>query len=400
VPGPKSGTSNPSLRICLVYDRLYPWSVGGAERWYRALAEQLASDGHHVTYLTTRHWPLAKESLLAGVEVVALGTAHAIYFEGRRRSGPLLRFSMATAVFLLRHGGEFDAIHTSTMSGPGAMSCVLASVVHRRALVLDWWEVWTLDYWRDYAGRGSGTLGWLLQALLARAPHQPITYSQLHARRLRSLRPRGRISISRGPMHYVEVSTTPAPAEQVVVYLGRHIPEKQVAAIPPAILLARSRLPGLRATLFGTGPDMAATVRAVHDAGLDDAIDLPGFVSEDIAMDTLGRALCLVLLSRREGFGLVVVEAAARGVPSLVLSHEDSAAAELIEEGVNGFLCSSRDPGEVASAILRIYHAGYALRQRTLDWYRANTNEWAAGNSLSTLLSAYRGAGIEERWTG
>jgi hypothetical protein len=33
------------VRICLVYDCLYPHTVGGAERWYRDLAERLARDG-------------------------------------------------------------------------------------------------------------------------------------------------------------------------------------------------------------------------------------------------------------------------------------------------------------------------------------------------------------------
>ena len=34
-----------SMRICLVYDCLFPYTVGGAERWYRNLAERLAELG-------------------------------------------------------------------------------------------------------------------------------------------------------------------------------------------------------------------------------------------------------------------------------------------------------------------------------------------------------------------
>ena len=37
--------------------------------------------------------------------------------------------------------------------------------------------------------------------------------------------------------------------------------------------------------------------------------------------------------SRREGYGLVVVEAAARGVPSVVVADPDNAATELVQEG-------------------------------------------------------------------
>ena len=44
------------MRVCLVYDCLFPYTVGGAERWYRNLSERLAADGHDVTYLTLRQW--------------------------------------------------------------------------------------------------------------------------------------------------------------------------------------------------------------------------------------------------------------------------------------------------------------------------------------------------------
>ena len=42
------------MRICIVYDCLFPYTVGGGERWYRALAGELVAAGHEVTYLTRR----------------------------------------------------------------------------------------------------------------------------------------------------------------------------------------------------------------------------------------------------------------------------------------------------------------------------------------------------------
>ena len=48
--------------------------------------------------------------------------------------------------------------------------------------------------------------------------------------------------------------------------------------------------------------------------------------------------MCLVLPSRREGYGLVVIEAAAHGTPSVVVADPDNAAVELVTEGVNGFI--------------------------------------------------------------
>jgi hypothetical protein len=54
------------MRICVIYDCLFPFTVGGAERWYRNLAERLAGDGHEVTYLTLRQWDRSKPPEIDG----------------------------------------------------------------------------------------------------------------------------------------------------------------------------------------------------------------------------------------------------------------------------------------------------------------------------------------------
>jgi glycosyltransferase involved in cell wall biosynthesis len=86
----------------------------------------------------------------------------------------------------------------------------------------------------------------------------------------------------------------------------------------------------------------------------------------------LRAALCLALPSRREGYGRVVVEAAAAGVPSIVVRGEDNAAVELIDEGINGFVAPSAAPDDLAAAIVSVYRAGAPLRASTLAWFRRN----------------------------
>jgi hypothetical protein len=61
------------MRICIVYDCLFPWTYGGAERWYRNLAEGLAERGMEVTFVTQRQWPRDVEATVSGVGVVTIG---------------------------------------------------------------------------------------------------------------------------------------------------------------------------------------------------------------------------------------------------------------------------------------------------------------------------------------
>ena len=96
----------------------------------------------------------------------------------------------------------------------------------------------------------------------------------------------------------------------------------------------------------------------------------------------------MVLPSRREGYGLVVVEAAALGTPSVVVAGPDNAATELVEEGVNGYVAPSASPEDLAAAIERVHADGQALRERTAAWFRANARRLSLESSLETVLTA------------
>jgi glycosyltransferase involved in cell wall biosynthesis len=99
----------------------------------------------------------------------------------------------------------------------------------------------------------------------------------------------------------------------------------------------------------------------------------------------LARALCLVLPSRREGYGLIIVEAAAHGVPSVVVAGEDNAATELIEEGVNGFVARTASPDDLAKAFQRVSDAGPALRDSTARWFADHAAELSLASSVEIV---------------
>jgi len=139
------------MRVCLAFDCLYPHSVGGGERWYRALADGLVARGHDVTYLTLRQWNPAAGPDVPGVDVVAVAGDLPLYTEGRRSIGAQLRFAYGVARHLARHGSRYDVVQTPALHL--ALLGVLAVRSPRRfPLVVDWFEVWRRDYWLEYLG--------------------------------------------------------------------------------------------------------------------------------------------------------------------------------------------------------------------------------------------------------
>ena len=187
------------MRVCLVYDCLFPHTVGGAERWYRNLAERLSADGHEVTYLTLRQWPRGADPGVPGVRVVTAGPRLGLYTRaGRRRIGPPLVFGLGVLAHLARRGGRYDVVHTASFP---YFSLLAAGLVRRRRgfrLVVDWHELWTREYWRDYLGRAGGWVGWRVQRACARLPQRAFCFSRLHAERLRARGRPGRGDGARG----------------------------------------------------------------------------------------------------------------------------------------------------------------------------------------------------------
>jgi glycosyltransferase involved in cell wall biosynthesis len=185
---------------------------------------------------------------------------------------------------------------------------------------------------------------------------------------------------------------TPERAEPVVVFAGRHIPEKRVPALVPALALARKRVEELRGEVYGDGPERGEVLRLRSSLGLDGALDVPGFVAAERVDTALARALCMVLPSRREGYGMVVVEAAARGTPSVVVAGPDNAAADLVSDGQNGYVAPSASPEDLAAAIERVHAGGHALRERTAAWFAANAERLSLEGSLKRVLDGYSDA--------
>jgi glycosyltransferase involved in cell wall biosynthesis len=111
-------------------------------------------------------------------------------------------------------------------------------------------------------------------------------------------------------------------------------------------------------------------VRAeVRRVGGEEWTDFPGFVSDAELDALLHGALALANPSRREGYGLVVVEATAHGTPVVLVADEGNAATELIEHGVNGVVSPTTRPADLARAIRDVADGGDDLRRTSRAWY-------------------------------
>jgi glycosyltransferase involved in cell wall biosynthesis len=301
-------------------------------------------------------------------------------------------FGLGVLRHLLRHGGRYDIVHMASFP---YFSLLAAGAARSRGgfrLLVDWHEVWTRGYWREYLGPAGGRIGWQIQRACLRVPQRAFCFSRLHERRLREQGLYGELTRLAGQYAGPPPPSAPLPARPVAVFAGRHTPEKRVPALVPALARAREQVPHLRGEIYGDGPNRAEVLKAIAELGLRECVSAPGFVDGEVLERALASALCFVLPSQREGYGLVVIESSAQGIPSVVVDGPDNAATELVQEGVNGAVAASTNPDDLAAAIVRVHAAGPELRRSTLDWFRQNAARLSLESSLQVVVREYASA--------
>ena len=380
-------------RIAFVCDHRYPYTVGGAQRYYGTLTQALASE-RAVTYLTRRFWPGERVRVEDGVEVIGLTVARAESGHRRRLLGPKLLFALAVFWHLLLHGGRYRVVHCSCFPHAALIAAELALLAHRRtALIADWHEVLPRDSWRRRRGR-LGDVAWLAQRLAVNCGRAAITFSSLHERRLREEGRRG--SVYRVPEFPPEprapVGGDPPERENLLVFAGRLVDEKRAHLVAPVVAELRRHDPSWRAVIFGTGPEEARVRASIAEHGLDGAVRLAGYAPwPEVSRAMLaGRALLFPTL--REGFGLVVIEAASHGLPSIVCVEEDNAAVELVEPGRNGEICPVADPSVQAAAVRALDQHG-DIHERTREWFREASEHFSLSSCMRALRAVHKAVG-------
>lgn len=379
------------MRIALVYDCLYPATVGGAERWLCRLAEALRHE-HEVTYVTRRQWQRG-ERPIPGVECIAAAPRSPLYARnGRRRLLPPLLFGLGTFLHFARRRHHYDVVHCLSYPFLPLIAVRVALAGSRTRVICEWLECLTDGYWRAYGG-GAGRAARCLQKVCIRLTPEALVFSRHTARRLRESGFSRPVRLL-GGLATVPATSSPSLAERdpLVVFAGRHVPDKRATVVPDAVAVARRHRPDLKAVIAGDGPDRPRVLEKIHSLGLTEAISAPGFVDATLLERLVARASCVVAPSRRDGFGMVVAEAASLGTPVVVCPGPDNAAGERVIEGVNGALAADASPEELGQAILRVLEGGEALRGETARWFSANRADLTIERSIESARRLYEAA--------
>lgn len=137
--------------------------------------------------------------------------------------------------------------------------------------------------------------------------------------------------------------------EKVIIHVSNFRKVKRVPDVVRAFSLIRKHLPA-KLLLVGDGPEMTVVSRLVTELGLSDDVRFLG--KQDKLDELYSISDVKMLLSEKESFGLVLLEAMACGVPCIGTTI--GGIPEVIEDGKTGFLCELGNVEEAANKTLRI----------------------------------------------
>ena len=138
----------------------------------------------------------------------------------------------------------------------------------------------------------------------------------------------------------------------------------------------RQAIPDVHYIIAGKGDDRTRLEQLIAQMGLQDCVTLAGFVPDEQLCDYYNLCDIFAMPSKREGFGIVYLEALACGKPTL--GGDRDGAIDALCHGELGALVNPDDVGAIAQTVIQILQKTYpnpilyepdVLRQRVIDVY-------------------------------
>jgi glycosyltransferase involved in cell wall biosynthesis len=317
------------MKIAIVLEAVFPENKGGLERWYFQLSRELASMSDEVDYLNSSGVDRSDGNL----NYKNITKYKWSYLDGGVRSIKQA-FTFLFSLIKWTSKNHYDAIYLSSVPIISIFAIPFIKIRSPRTVILvEWLEYWPLYYWISYKGRAIGTISWFIQLVAmqfgdVRTTFIERTFLVIRRRNLPCLRKKT-ILLPGLVDSQLDLSKSLYTKRTDIVFLGRLVEEKQpILAISIVEKYITDGWTG-NFWIMGTGPEADTIRREISQRKLDNQIHLLINPTDEVVNEKFETAFLLLHTSKREGYGLVCVEAAFKGVPTLLINYPENGAVDL-----------------------------------------------------------------------
>ncbi|MEW5812769.1 MAG: glycosyltransferase family 4 protein [Actinomycetota bacterium] len=355
---------------------------GGSETYLQRIGTQLAQSGVRVTLRTARYRGAARREVVDGVEIQRRGGPYSVYIRaglamvaGRVGVGPL-RHVRPDVVVDTQNGLPFLA-----RLAYGRRAVVLVHHCHR--------EQWPV------AGPVKSRIGWFVESRLSPRLHRRNQYVTVSLPSARDLTDLGvgpdRVAVVRNGVDDAPPASLTAPrsATPRVIVLSRLVPHKQIEDALDAVARLRHRIPDLHLDVVGGGWWAQPLLDHAEALGIADAVTFHGHVDDETKHHLLQQSWVNLLPSRKEGWGLAVIEAAQHAVPTIGY-RSSGGLSDSIVDGVTGLLVDDVD--DLVDGLERLL-TDHTLRDQLGAKAQVRSAEFSweqSAEAMNTVLGAVR----------
>ncbi len=274
--------------------------AGGAEVYTEQVAKRWAADGHEITLFAAAVADRPAVEKIDGYTVVRGGSRYTVYRRARVWWKTIGQYQGFDLVIDMINTVAFEA-HTWIKDVP------TVAFIHQTCE-----EIW------------AHNAPWPA-SLLGRYVLEPKWLRSYRDQPVLAVSESTKASIERFGVHNVtvvpegfeppvSVPDVPKDERPTLVWCARHVPYKRPLDAIEAFEVARQQIPDLQLWMIGGGPDLETAQAKAADI---DGVTVFGRVDEDEKVRLMAAAHLHIATSVREGWGLVVTEAAAVGTPTV-----------------------------------------------------------------------------------
>lgn len=375
------------MRIGIVYETTYPEFKGGVERWFSHLAKRLSEESFQISYLNT----IGRVSQEKNLEYKEIGNSkYAFHKTGERKSSNALVF--AFSVFRGVRKEKYDILYLSAFPFLHIWTARFAQKLFQRKfkIYVEWFELPQRDFWIEEFGTLIGFLGHFIQQLSVRISDMNVCYLQstydqlirIRKSRESTLRLPGICMDSENIIHEQVIS-----GREDISQIGRLTKDKQPILGLESVRQLRENGWNGHFHLVGSGPLELDIRTFINEHNMNQYVTAHGDVTEQSKWNILDKTAVLLHPSKREGFGLAIVEAAAAGIPAVLIRGTNNKSTEL---GINpGLVSETSNSSDLSSLLKHALQKQEEFSAECLTWNRGVRTTMRAENSIAALTNHF-----------
>lgn len=186
-----------------------------------------------------------------------------------------------------------------------------------------------------------------------------------------------------------ETITRKIDAVRTFIFVGTFIKRKYPAGIIPALCKAYGQEP-FAMKYVGRGQEEDSIRTIASECDVTEKVEILGFMPRVEVVKRLDESDVFIMMSKNETFGLVYLEAMARGC--ITIASRSEGFDGIIQDGVNGFLCEAGDANDLANVINKIRSLSIEelskMSSNAMQTARCLTDKKVASDYLACLKEA------------